>query len=124
MARQPGRTETHSRLTEHGNAPSCQVDSESAIMLDIRASLWSSLRRQLTLAAWPGQVHLRGVEGYRLEAPMSVVQDIRCKLRLQRWGPVIGDDWGAHPICSYCNHGRRLKTEQPPDAHDHLALNR
>ena len=60
----------------------------------------------------------------RLETPMSMVQDIRCKLRLHRWGPVLGDDWGAHQVCDYCGHTRRLGVEQPPDAHDHSGINR
>ena len=53
---------------------------------------------------------------------MSMLQDIKCKVRLHQWGPVQGDDWGAHQVCAYCGHSRRLGVDQPPDAHDNLGL--
>ena len=53
---------------------------------------------------------------------MSVLQDIKCRVRLHLWGPVIGDDWGAHQVCSYCGHTRRLGVDQPPAAHDGMGL--
>jgi hypothetical protein len=55
---------------------------------------------------------------------MSLLQDVRCKLRMHHWGPPVGDDWGAHQLCTYCGRSRRLETDQPPDAHDHMGLNR
>lgn len=55
---------------------------------------------------------------------MSTLQDIKCKLRFHRWGPVIGDDRGAHQVCAYCGNSRRVGLDQPPEAHDHSGINR
>ena len=55
---------------------------------------------------------------------MSILHDMRCKLRLHLWGPVVGDELGAHQVCRYCGHSRRVGLEQPPDAHDHSGINR
>ena len=55
---------------------------------------------------------------------MSVFQDLKCRFRLHRWGPVIGDDRGAHQGCGYCGGSRLLGLDQPPDAHNHSGINR
>ena len=53
---------------------------------------------------------------------MSVLQDIRCRVRLHHWGPVLGDDWGAHRVCTYCGTSKRLGIQRPPDAHDRMGI--
>jgi hypothetical protein len=53
---------------------------------------------------------------------MSLLQDVRCRLRMHHWGPPIGDDWGAHQVCSYCGRSRRIGIDRPPEAHDNLGL--
>ena len=53
---------------------------------------------------------------------MRVLHFVRCKLHLHHWGPVIGDDWGAHQVCEHCGQGRRLGTDQPAEAHDWMHL--
>lgn len=35
------------------------------------------------------------ISGKPLEAPVSMLQSIRWKVRLHRWGPVVRDDWGV-----------------------------
>ena len=55
---------------------------------------------------------------------MSKIQDLRCRFGLHRWGPVTGDDYGGHQTCEYCDHTRRVGTDSPPEAHDHMGLNR
>lgn len=53
---------------------------------------------------------------------MSTLQELRCKVRLHRWGPVIGDDWGGHQVCGFCGRSRRLGVDRPADAHDGMGL--
>jgi hypothetical protein len=53
---------------------------------------------------------------------MSLLQSVRCTLRMHHWGSPVGDDWGAHQVCSYCGHSRRIGVDRPPDAHDNLGL--
>ena len=53
---------------------------------------------------------------------MSLLQGLRCRVRLHRWGPVQGDDRGGHRTCTYCGTEMRIHPDQPPDAHDHLGM--
>ena len=41
-----------------------------------------------------------------------MLQGVRCFLRWHRWGPLIGDDRGAHRTCDYCGHVKRFR-EKP-----------
>ena len=49
---------------------------------------------------------------------MNVLQAVRCRLRKHRWGPVTGDDRGAHRTCTYCGTTKRFRNLEPPEAHD------
>jgi hypothetical protein len=51
---------------------------------------------------------------------MSALQAVRCRVGWHRYGPVLGDDRGGHQTCTYCQHRRVLRTDQPPQTHDHL----
>jgi hypothetical protein len=55
---------------------------------------------------------------------MSRLQELKCKLRLHRWGAVVADDRGAHQVCAYCGDTRRIGLDQPPETHDHSGINR
>lgn len=50
-----------------------------------------------------------------------MLQGIRCKVRLHKWGPIEGDNWGAFHTCTYCGKIKRVDSH-PPEAHDHLGL--
>jgi hypothetical protein len=55
---------------------------------------------------------------------MSVVQGVRCSLRWHRWGPLTGDDRGAHRTCTYCGRTMRFRNIEPPEAHDMSGVHR
>ena len=56
------------------------------------------------------------------EVRMNALNSIRCRLGWHKWGPLVGDDEGGHQRCARCLRTRRIHTNQPPEAHDHLDL--
>ena len=54
----------------------------------------------------------------------DMLQGLRCKLGRHRWGPLEGDNWGGYHTCTYCGASKRFKSEHPPEAHDHLGINK
>ena len=53
-----------------------------------------------------------------------MLQGLRCKFGRHRWGPLEGDNWGGYHTCTYCGASKRFKSEHPPEAHDHLGINK
>ncbi len=50
---------------------------------------------------------------------MGILQDVRCKVGLHRWGALQGDNWGAYHQCEYCGKKKRLgSSDHRPDMHD------
>ena len=47
-----------------------------------------------------------------------MLQNIRCKFGLHKWGPLKGDNWGGFHTCTYCAKTKRVGSAPPPDAHD------
>jgi hypothetical protein len=49
--------------------------------------------------------------------------NLKCLLRGHHWGPLEGTDRGATHTCTYCGKTKHVE-DPPPDAHDHLGINR
>jgi hypothetical protein len=49
-----------------------------------------------------------------------MLQGIRCKLGMHKWGPLEGDQWGAHHKCRWCWKVKRIPSGHQPEAHDKL----
>ena len=50
---------------------------------------------------------------------MSAPRSFRCRLGWHSYGPIEGDDLGAHQTCAFCQRTRKVDTHQPPEMHDH-----
>jgi hypothetical protein len=49
-----------------------------------------------------------------------MLQGVRCKMGMHKWGPVQGDAWGAFHKCHWCLKVKRLGSDHQADAHDKL----
>lgn len=67
-------------------------------------------------------LHVASTRTARLEVP--VLGKIRCKVVGHRWGPLEGDNWGGYHTCGRCGRTKRFAADHPPEAHDHLGINR
>ena len=47
-------------------------------------------------------------------------QAIRCRLGRHTWGPLEGDNWGGFHTCTFCKTSKRMSSDHPAEAHDHL----